>query len=85
MYRLPQEARQTLLRRAAFYAEDELKYFIADTGWEDWMCDFTEVAEEDPITEEEEFYIDEVLKQIFWKAHGMDYHKETLYNPYRHH
>ena len=85
MYRLKSADRERLLAYAAQYSEDDLSLFIGEIGWEEWMNDFTEAAEEDPITEEEEFYIDEILKEIFWLAHGRHYHKEILYNPYRHH
>lgn len=34
------------------YTKDEFNQFAADYGWQDWMNEYTESAEGEPITEE---------------------------------
>lgn len=58
-----------LIEEAKEYATDEFYDFVADVGWEDWMCDFTEAQDGEPITEEEAEEIDKVLKKLFDIAH----------------
>lgn len=62
--------RERLTEVAKNYEVDELELFIAETGWEDWMNEFTEAAEGEPIAERETTEIDAILTAIFNDAHN---------------
>lgn len=61
--------RERLLKVAAGYGEDELKLFIVETGWEDWMNEYADAADGEPISDDEAAEIDEILTDIFNRAH----------------
>lgn len=63
------EERERLLKVAAGYKPEELQLFIDETGWEDWMNDYTEAEEGDPISDRDCSAIDEILTEIFNEAH----------------
>ena len=50
------------------YSRDEFNQFAAEYGWQDWMNDYTEAADGDPITEAESREIDKILEQGFKMA-----------------
>lgn len=66
------EERERLLKVAARYNPEELQLFIDETGWEDWMNDYTEAEEGEPISDRECNEIDEILTKIFNEAHYED-------------
>lgn len=61
--------RERLLNVAKNYEEHELQLFIAETGWEDWMNEYTEAEDGEPISEWEAAEIDRILEGIFREAH----------------
>lgn len=50
------------------YTKDEFNQFAADYGWQDWMNDYTESAEDEAVTEAESREIDNILEQGFKMA-----------------
>lgn len=65
MNRLPEKLKERLISEAKGYGKDEFTLFCAELGWEDWMNDYTEAPEDEPISESEIEEIDEILKDIF--------------------
>ncbi len=62
---------------AGNYEEDQFGLFKAEYGWEDWMNDYTDAAEDEEISEAESREIDEVLQQGFKMA--FDPQSRTIY------
>lgn len=58
---------ERLVKKAKYY--DDLNEFIIEIGWEEWMNDFTDVEDYEIITEEDNEDIDEILKEVWNKAH----------------
>lgn len=63
------EEKERLMKEAKKYAADDLDLFIAETGWEDWMNEYTDAEDGEPISDEEGKKIDKILISIFEKAH----------------
>lgn len=61
--------RERLLEVAKHYADDELELFIAETGWENWMNEYTEAEDGEPINDSECEEINKLLEDIFNEAH----------------
>jgi hypothetical protein len=67
---LSENDRNRLVKMAEEYSENEFERFVAEVGWEDWMEDFTDAADGEPITDCREIEnINDVLKQVWNKAH----------------
>lgn len=82
MYRLETKELQRMVEMAKQYGcgEEECAEYLGSVGWEEWMNEFTEVPEGEPITEEESHEIDEVLREIFWYVHGRTYNKRSYWH-----
>lgn len=63
------ELREKLVAEAKNYEMDQLNLFIAEIGWQDWMNDYTDAADGEPITDREQQAIDRILTDIFNEAH----------------
>ena len=50
---------------------DDLELFIAETGWLDFMNQFTTAEEGEPITDEEAKEIDEILIRAYNNVHSV--------------
>lgn len=50
------------------YTEDDLELFKAEYGWADWMCDYTEAADDEAISESTAKVIDKILEEGFKMA-----------------
>lgn len=66
---LSEKDRKELVRSAGMYDDNEFNCFVAETGWESWMEDFTESADGEEISEYEAEMIDDVLNQAWKEAH----------------
>jgi hypothetical protein len=66
---LNEKDRKELVRRAGIYDDNEFNRFVAETGWESCMEDFTESADGEEISEYESEMIDDVLNQAWKEAH----------------
>lgn len=71
MFRLSNEIRNSLIEEAKKYGKDELCLYQAELGWQDWMNDFTEADEGEPISEAESKEIDKITEEAFNAAHKM--------------
>lgn len=69
MNRLDTETRERLIRIAQNYDKEQLNLFQGELGWEEWMEQFTESADGEPITEAESDVIDKITAEIFATAH----------------
>ncbi|MBP3921388.1 MAG: hypothetical protein J6D27_00280 [Ruminiclostridium sp.] len=69
MNRLDTETRERLIRIAQNYDKEQLNLFQGELGWEEWMEQFTEAADGEPITEAESDVIDGITAEIFATAH----------------
>ena len=79
MYRLDAETLAKLISEAKKYNDEEYELFACEIGWDDWMNDFTEVPEGEPLTEKESHEINEVLHEIFEHAHGRKYFQKPYW------
>lgn len=71
------EKHKIIMKRVinSHYQEDEFELFKAEYGWEDWMNDYTEAEEDEPITEQEQEEIEEILKEGFEMAFDKQWKK----------
>lgn len=69
MFRIDDEIVEKLIKEAKKYEAYDFNLFVAEIGWEDWMNEFTDAEDGDPISEKESEEIDKILKQIFESAH----------------
>lgn len=53
------------------YAADEFELYRAEAGWEDWMENYTESAEGEPISESEARQIEAVQREGFKMSHSI--------------
>lgn len=53
---------------AGGYAEDEFRRFKDEYGWADWMNEYTEAEEDEPMSESEMKVVDEILEKGFRMA-----------------
>ena len=79
MHRLDVKTLAKLVNEAKEYNDEDYELYVCEIGWDDWMNDFTEVPECDPLTEEESHEINEVLREIFEYAHGRKYVKKPYW------
>lgn len=66
---LSTEDKEKLLNSAKGYADDEFELFKAETGWEDWMNEFTDAEDGEPCSERELKEIDKVLLEVWNQTH----------------
>lgn len=70
--------RISLTERAKKYNPDEYEEFTMAIGWEDWMNEFTESEEGEPVSDDEYEEIYKVIKECFKAAHtGVSNEKRT--------
>ena len=53
---------------AGGYSEDEFGKFKDEYGWVNWMSDYTEAEEDEPMSESEIKVVDEILEEGFRMA-----------------
>ena len=58
---------------AGHYTEDDFNLFKAEYGWANWMNNYTDSNECEPITESESEAIDSILKEGFEMAFDEQY------------
>lgn len=63
------ELKEELIAEAKKYEVGQLDLFLAEIGWQDWMNDYTEAADGEPISDKEGEAIDAILTDIFNEAH----------------
>lgn len=70
LWKLDTETKEELTRLAEVFDKNDFKGFRIEIGWEDWMYRYAEeYAMGNPITEQEEKAINDVLEKIFSAAH----------------
>lgn len=69
MYRLTEEVKNNLVEEVKKYSKDEFQLFCDEYGWADWMNEFTEAKDGEPISELECKEIDKILKEAFNSVH----------------
>ncbi|MBD5411720.1 MAG: hypothetical protein HDR51_03105 [Treponema sp.] len=53
---------------AGGYSDGEFEKFKDEYGWADWMSDYTEAEEDEPMSESEIKVVDEILQEGFRMA-----------------
>lgn len=66
---MKEDTKERLVGIAKNYSYEELELFKAELGWEDWMNDFCDCADDDEPTPNELKNIDITLKEVFDLAH----------------
>ena len=56
----------------AKYKPEQLELYLAEAGWQEWMEDYTEAEDGQPITESEHKEIDEILLNLWLEVHEED-------------
>ena len=59
-----------LMEDAEMYKNDELELYKAETGWQDWMENFTNAPEGEQFSQSEGELIDGILTEVFKFVHG---------------
>lgn len=59
-----------LMEDAEMYKNDELELYKAETGWQDWMENFTNAPEGEQFSQSEGELIDGILTEVFEFVHG---------------
>lgn len=54
---------------AARYREDDFRLFEDELGWEDWMEEFTEAEDGEPISEREAEAIHKIVRKAWENVH----------------
>lgn len=75
---MTEQVKQTVLSEAKRYGKDEYKDFEAEYGWSEWMNEFTEGDESDPISESEAKTISDIQRAIFNEAHFEEMFEEYM-------
>lgn len=72
---MKKEIRNEIKAMMANYSKDDFELFCAEYGWADWMNDYTDAKEDEPITEREAKEIDDVLLEIWEEVHSNEVKK----------
>ena len=62
--------RKELVDAASHYSWEDVRLYIAETCWQDWMLDYIEDPEAEMLTLSDIRAIDKILLDAFEEAHG---------------
>lgn len=67
---LENSVKSKIEKEMANYAPDQIELYLAEAGWQDWMEDYTDSADGEPITEAESKAIATLQRKVWAEVHG---------------
>jgi hypothetical protein len=52
------------------YQPNEFKIYVDDVGWEDWMNEYTDAEDGEPINEDDNRKIEKIQKELWDEVHN---------------